>query len=330
MSALRPSALPKLAVCPCYKGASGQSEAAARGTLLDTAFRDAMQGEAMLGDISEEDANTVFWAIETLKALAGSDVVLTSEEFCKIEIQKFGMSGTADAIIPSKGMLADLKTGQIRNYKEQMAAYALGLMIENFSDAWTCHLLFCDQRELVTHRFTFDEALKIVSDVVHAYNNENKVPTPCEYCEWCAFSTTCEVRVSQALEPLSVSFGPSHIVTEIFDNILASPEKLGDFLTKCKILEKFQAKAEDIARMRLEEGEEVPGWKLGKGRESEFVNARKVYEYRDKLGIGDIFDSYGSMSGNKFRKLWEERFPNEPIPEGLIGKKSSKQPLTKN
>ena len=330
MSALRPSALPKLAVCPCYKGASGQSEAAARGTLLDTAFRNAMQGEAMLGDISEEDANTVLWAVETLKALAGSNAVLTSEESCKIEIQKFGMSGTADAIIPSKGMLADLKTGQARNYKEQMAAYALGLMIEHFCDAWTCHLLFCDQRELITYRFTFDEALKIVSDVVCAYNNENKVATPCEYCEWCAFSTTCEVRVSQALEPLGVSSGPSHIVTEIFDSILASPEKLGDFLTKCKILEKFQVKAEDVARARLEEGADVPGWKLGKGRESEFVDARKVYEYRDKLGIGDIFESYGSMSGNKFRKLWEERFPNEPIPEGLIGKKSSKQPLTKN
>jgi hypothetical protein len=289
-----------------------------------------MQGEAMLGDISEEDAKTVLWAVETLKALAGSDPVLTSEESCKIEIARFGMQGTADAIVPSKEILADLKTGQIRNYKEQMAAYALGLMTAHFTDAWTCYLLFCDQRELVTHRFTYNEAKAIVYEVVQGYNREDKKATPCEYCEWCALSTTCAARVDQALAPLGVAAEASPVTTEIFERILNDREKLGDFLTKCKILEKFQEKAENKAREFIEAGEGIPGWKLGKGRESEFVDARKVYEYRDKLGIGDIFESYGSMSGNKFRKLWEERFPNDPIPEGIIGKKSSKQPLTKN
>jgi hypothetical protein len=211
-----------------------------------------------------------------------------------------------------------------------MAAYALGLMSMHWVNNWTCVLLFCDQKELVTFKFTYEEAKEIVRNVVGSYLDENKTATPCDYCEWCALSTTCSVRVEQGLEPLGVSIGPSHKVTEIFDEILKSPDKLGDFLTKCKILEKFQSKAEDIARVMLEEGEEVPGWKLGKARESEFVDARKVYEYRDKLGLGDIFESYGAMSGNKFRKLWAERFPEDPIPEGLIGKKSSKQPLTKN
>lgn len=326
---LRPSALPKLAQCPCFIGAPGTSPAAARGTLLDTAFRNAMQGQAMLGDLTEDDAKSVLWAVETLKALAGSDSILTMEDDCKVIGIGHGMSGTADAIVPTKHLLADLKTGQIHNYKEQMAAYALGLMDMYWSNTWTCVLLFCDQRELVTFKFTYAEAKDIVDDVVSAYINENKVATPCEYCEWCALSTTCASRVEQGFEPLAVTVGKSHLVTELFEKILSDPEKLGDFLDKCKILEKFQAKAEDIARMRLEEGEAVPGWKLGKARESEFVDARKVYEYRDKLGIGDIFETYGSMSGNKFRKLWEERFPNDPIPEGLIGKKESKQPLTK-
>lgn len=327
---LRPSALPKLAECACFIGAPGTSDAAARGTMLDTAFRNAMQGQDMLGDLTEEDSRSVLWAVETLKALAGSDEILTMENDCKVDRIGNGMTGTADAIIPSKQMLADLKTGQIRNYREQMAAYALGLMNMHWANEWTCVLLFCDQKELVTLNFTFKEAEEIVQNVVQAYLSEGKVATPCDYCEWCALSTTCAVRVEQALEPLGVSAANSDKVTEIFDIILKNPDKIGDFLTKCKILEKFQEKAEDAARAMLEEGKSVPGWKLGKARESEFVDARKVYEYRDKLGIGDIFESYGSMSGNKFRKLWEERFPNDPIPEGIIGKKNSKQPLTKN
>jgi hypothetical protein len=329
MSALRPSALPKLAECSCFIGAGGTSEAAARGTMLDTAFRNAMQGQQMLGDLSEDDAKSVLWATETLKALAGSDPILTMENDCKVEQIGNGMSGTADAVIPSKQMLADLKTGQIRNYKEQMAAYALGLMNMHWAETWTCVLLFCDQKEMVTYKFTHQEAKDIVQNVVQSYLKEDKVATPCEYCEWCALSTTCAVRVEQALEPLGTSTAPSEKVTEIFEMILKNPDKVGDFLTKCKILETFQEKAETAARDFLEKGESVAGWKLGKARESEFVNARKVYEYRDKLGIGDIFETYGSMSGAKFKKLWEERFPNDPIPEGLIGKKESKQPLTK-
>ena len=55
-------------------------------------------------------------------------------------------------------MSADLKTGQLRNYREQMAAYALGFMDATFRTEWTAHLLFCDQRQLVTHRFTYEEA----------------------------------------------------------------------------------------------------------------------------------------------------------------------------
>ena len=59
-------------------------------------------------------------------------------------------------------MSADLKTGQLRNYREQMAAYALGFMEATFRTEWTSHLLFCDQRQLITHRFTYDEAKALV------------------------------------------------------------------------------------------------------------------------------------------------------------------------
>ena len=326
---LRPSLLPKLAECSCYQPAPGQSGAAARGTLMDSAFRAVMQGQDMIGDLAKEDTEAVLWAVDTLKAIAGSDKVLTLEEDCKVDIECLKMQGTADAIIPEKRMLADLKSGQIRNYKEQMAAYAIGLMNEHWVDEWTCHLLFCDQQVLISHHFTFPQAFKIADDVVQGYKNSQKAATPCDYCEWCALSTTCEARVSAALEPLGVSNTPETKVTEIFEAILNDPDRLGDFLEKCKILEKFQEKAQEKAKGLLEAGIDVAGWKLGKGRISEFVDARKVYEYRDDLGLGNIFESYGSMSGAKFKKLWEEN-SDQPLPEGVIAKKEGNKPLIKN
>ena len=88
--------------------------------------------------------------------------IITAEDRCKIEC--LGLTGTADAWLPELGMSADLKTGQLRNYREQMAAYALGFMDATFRTEWTSHLLFCDQRQLVTHRFTYDEAKALVSE----------------------------------------------------------------------------------------------------------------------------------------------------------------------
>ena len=44
MSTLRPSNLPKLAVCPCYESNPVAGPAAERGTLLDNAFRAELLG----------------------------------------------------------------------------------------------------------------------------------------------------------------------------------------------------------------------------------------------------------------------------------------------
>jgi len=319
---LRPSTLPKLAACSCYQNSKEPpGPAAERGTLMDGAFRSIMAGKDVIGEISEEDLNAVLWAVDTLKALSGSDQILTMEEECKIQIDELGRAGTADAVVPTKSMLADLKSGQIRNYKEQMQAYALGLMREFWVQEWTCHLLFCDQREVVTHKFKYEECALAITGIVHDATDPERTPTLCEYCEWCALATTCSLRVESAIEPLGCAIAPER--TDLFDLILNDPDKLGDFLVKCKILDKFRDRAEDKARGLLDAGIDIPGWRLGKGRTSEFVDARKVYEHRETLGLGNIVESYGSMSGAKFRKLWEQNAPDKPLPEEVISKKVS-------
>ena len=158
MSALRPSNLPKLAVCPCYESNPVAGPAAGRGTLLDTAFRAELLGDedrnAIAGKLTADENAAVGWAVAMVRAMAGGEQVLAAEDDCRVAMA--GMRGTADAIVPERGILFDLKTGARRNYREQMAAYALGMMEARFATEWTCHLLFCDLREVETHRFTYD------------------------------------------------------------------------------------------------------------------------------------------------------------------------------
>ena len=133
---LRPSNLPKLAICACFEPDANVGPAAERGTKLDGVFR-----RRMLGDKSDDTAvekdelDAVDWAINTLRAIAGTAEIITAEDRCKIEC--LGLTGTADAWLPELGMSADLKTGQLRNYREQMAAYALGFIDATFRPEWT-------------------------------------------------------------------------------------------------------------------------------------------------------------------------------------------------
>src|SRR5207253_1592421 len=154
--------------------------------------------------------------------------------------------------LPELGMSADLKTGQIRNYREQMAAYALGFMDATFRTEWTSHLLFCDQRQLVTHRFTYDEAKALVSEVIARFHDFGKEPTVCEYCSWCVKAETCPARLqlaADALRPTEAQFN--------FELVLADNDKLGQFLTACAVLDGYRERAEEAAKARLLKNEKI-------------------------------------------------------------------------
>ena len=130
MSALRPSNLPKLAVCPCYESNPVAGPAAERGTLLDTAFRAELLGLeerfTLTNKLTADEIAAVSWSVSMVRAMSGRERVLAREDDCRVKI--LNLTGTADAIVPGKLTHFDLKTGAQRNYREQMAAYALGLM----------------------------------------------------------------------------------------------------------------------------------------------------------------------------------------------------------
>jgi len=321
----RPSSLPKLALCGQFEGRPGTSDAAARGTRVDTLMRHLWQtGEYLDG--AEDEQRLANWAAGTLLKLSkGKGGVTTDDIACKVYVPLLGMAGTMDAVCPSQRWLADLKTGQRHNYREQMAAYALGCMVAHMELEWTAHLLFADQDEVVSETFTFDEARAVVQA---ALDNVGKPPVINDYCQWCAKSLTCPVRVDDAGKAMTATASALPVEQDTgFLAMIEDPERLGLFLTRCQTFDDFREAAEAKARELLAAGQAVPGWRLQKPRSSEFVDGAVIVAAVEEgtIGLVDVIKTVGSISGRKARELWNAA--GAVFPESVVQTKTGAAPL---
>lgn len=323
---IRHSSLPKLALCGQYEGAPGSSPAAERGTRLDAMFRHAWErGEFLDRDVPEEDIEAVQWAVAQCHRLEGGVYGLTTEEdACKIETPGLDHIGTVDGIAWRGGWSVDLKSGQVYDYSAQMAAYALGAMTMAMDSEWVTHLLFCDQKQVVTHRWTYESAKAVVDSVLA---NIGTPPRENDYCGWCAKSLTCGARVKSmtgALVPAQTELTPDD---DGFLTLLNDPVRLGRFLAQCSTLDDFRDAAKAKARELLESGQEVPGWRLQKARVSEYVDAEHIAAAVDAgaIGAGDAIRAGGALTAKKAEALWSAA--GAMMPDGIVSRKVGQQPL---
>lgn len=318
---LRPSALPKLAQCPRYQGEEFAGPAAARGTAMDSAFRAILLGTHVgwLPGTNNEDIAAVEWAVATARLLAGNAPIQADEK--ELAVEMLGMTGTADGACPEKMFSMDLKSGQVRNYREQMAAYAIGFMEREFCEQWTTHLLFCDAREIVTIFWTAETAAAEVRSVIAAVKDPESKATPCDYCGWCALRWTCHAR----LEPLSMLLTGAPDKLDI-NTIKSCPADLARLMDITYLIAKDDGLHDGLkaaASEFLTKGEAVPGWSLSKGRKTETISALQIAETHNGKsllrdgGTQRVFAALGNVTGAKFSGLWQETY-SEPPPVGLI------------
>jgi hypothetical protein len=153
---------------------------------MDEAFRFALSGDtSKLDTLEDEEKNAVNWAVNQVCLVAELKPIISEESELKVKTPGIDHEGTEDSRIPQACVSLDLKSGQVRDYYAQMAAYAYGNMERDFAPEWTCHLLFCDQKKVVTHKFTYEQAKLVVENILEAVADPEKKPTPCEYCNWC-------------------------------------------------------------------------------------------------------------------------------------------------
>lgn len=319
---LRPSSLPKLAECPRYESEPVAGAAADRGTAMDSAFRAILDGShvGFLPDTNPEDIAAIRWAVDAFKILAGNAPIQSSEKDLKVEM--LGMTGTADGACPEKLFSVDIKSGQVRDYEAQMAAYALGFMEREFCENWTTHLLFCDERRIVSMSWTQESAWDVVNPIIALAKDPQATPTPCDYCGWCAKRWICATR----LEPLSILLTGAPDKLDLV-SIKAHPADLGRLLDITHAIAKDEGLHDELraaALAHLLAQKTVPGWTLANGRKTESVPALMLAEnfgpknlLRD-AGSAKVMQALGNVTGSKFKTLWAEVYPGSTPPEGVI------------
>lgn len=324
---IRPSALPKLACCRCYVSQSGTSEAAERGTRLDAILRATRPNNVKaLEELEGDDLEAVRWGFQYLELLSCGAHVETREEELRAVVPVDGIkAGTMDALCVEGGWLADFKTGQVRDYSAQMAAYALACMDAYFADEWTTHLLFIDQQLTVSHRWTREEAEQLVVGIVNA----PQVPTPFENCSWCGAFEACEAvrsagaEVTPALPKLTAHAKSVGQLPPTLEGMLRDHAAAHDFLSKLAIVNDWAELLKKQLRDQLapQDGQEAPASEyftrvVVSG--SKKVNPLSLAKYGMELGYDRMLKICSQIPLKKVEEVWKEVFGDKPVPEDII------------
>lgn len=305
---ISPSMLPKLDACPVFKSADGYSAAAQRGTAIDAAIRYLLIDDPTHYDaLAAEDKPAAKWGADKLRELGAGYHVETREEYLAMACPLLSQTGTADAVCLRAAWVADIKTGQPRDYKAQLAAYALACMDDHFAEEWTAHVVYVDQFTVRSYPFTRATAELTVGRIVERATSPTAEPVPGEFCSWCAHRDSCTALVRQSREALALVSSPTTL-TEIRDRILASPVEMSAFAANWKTAEKEIAKPVlEALKTRLVEGEEIPGWKVSQSAGRQFVEATAIARAaRDLSPETLILAMGGTMSAEKYFALCAE------------------------
>jgi hypothetical protein len=324
---IRHSALDKLDLCPCFESNPVSGPAAERGTRMDVAFRGLLMGERKpFLALTENEQDSVMWAVNEAMNLSQGKGIVTDEALLKVVTPHLSHVGTEDARVEALSLSMDLKSGQLRSYHKQQAAYALGNMARTFTTEWECVLLFCDQKEAVHYRYTYEEADAWVKGIVDSVNDPDRQPCYNEYCSWCVKKNTCQQLVVPVVETLAVvESQPTGVSLEALKaGLLADPERLGAFLTTNAIFEDFVDDLKIKAKaLMLHAHAVVPGWKLQTeaGREHfdriAIVSAAVV----GKSGLDDLVANCGGkMTGGKFREWCAKMGVPVQESQAIVGK----------
>lgn len=307
---IRHSALDKLDLCPCFESNPVSGPAAERGTRMDLAFRGLLMGERQpFLSLSDDEQDSVLWAVTTAKELAMGHEIVADEALLKVTTPHLDHVGTEDARVEALAKSMDLKSGQLRSYHKQQSAYALGNMARTFATEWECVLLFCDQREVVHYTYTFEEAEAWVKGIVASATDPNRQPCANEYCSWCLKKDRCPQVVEPVVQTLA-TVESSVSLADVRQGILADPDRLGKFLKAASIFEKELLKPiKDAAKELLAANGEVPGWKLQHQSGSEYFDRLAIVSaaVAGKSGLDDLVAAMGGDMGGKAFREWHEK-----------------------
>jgi len=261
---LRPSSLPALKECPQFESGPAKSFTK-EGTKRHEALGSMFKGEGKLSDdwkdvLDDESIEGIEWAYDYIKVKAPmSDHELYIERVGEVMDDCFNqvMQGTKD--YECGPHLFDIKWRR-RNYREQMAAYAL-MMIQEFGwENITVHILFMESLKPQVFKLNEDECWEIINAVRISASDPTAQPVPCDYCSWCSHQLSCEAvneRVQAVVDGREDWELENYHASQITD-----PEELAKAIDIARTVKKWADAVEHFAKDYLFSGKQIPGWEI--------------------------------------------------------------------
>lgn len=347
LTEIRPSQLPSLEACRCWlPNDEPAGEAAQRGTKLDSIIREALSrpdksvikaAGALGATLKDNDEVACRWAVQHVLQLAEGTPIITREDELRAEhgIDTLKV-GTMDTLIPERGILIDYKSGQIRDYRAQMAAYALACMNAYFADEWTAVLLYIDQEETTYMTFTRAEAERLVRGIIDAPAE----PHACDKCSWCGRKDDCPLRLQMVEQAKKQTEGLKKLTDKekelpekvtFVTELLKDPDKAAQFVEMAAVANSYaEAVKNGIKAQMKEKGvDKIGRFKLSKPGVSKVAPETLVGRYIGDFGHMRVLHAYGSMSAKTFTEMWQLHYgDSKPVPVNEFVEKATAQKLS--
>ena len=305
---LSPSRFPAFDKCIHYEPILLDSESRKRGTKIHEYAAKFLREQA-IGSVPMEEvefAGKGEWIANevrrTLSEIKGVEYRVNIMDYMEVPPERITF-GTCDAwgYDAMTLTLIDAKSGKERDYKEQMAVYALGLMDEQRTEICKCIVLYCDIPAREVYSFTIREAEQIVFGIIARVNAGVEEPQENYYCSFCAKKPTCPVWTVPAEQALAI------VADKTFDleGLKADPVRLGEFWdkwTKAKALVEDAKLRECAITLLNADKDSVPGWKVST------VNGRLSYDEEEIEEIIDLIPELGIERARTFIKVDPKSF----------------------
>lgn len=268
---LPPSSFPAFSKCARYQSNPVVGAAAIRGTRIGATLEEMMTGQKQEEAFDPEELRykephlleEIEWTYRELETLydgfAGleveSEVQVLDDDFNEVTF------GTADYY--RAGHLADLKTGEKRSYRAQMALLSLGFMDRDGLDSMKVSLVWSKHREVETWEWSRAEVTAIVWPIIESVLRKD-APRPNDYCSWCQHRETCPARV-KAVETIPLNIPTTGTLAAHLDTL--TPPERAALIRRVQIAKKWCEDAEAAIEgwfLMDPEAHAIEGYKLGK------------------------------------------------------------------
>lgn len=323
---LGPSALKYIEICPSYRSSGETNAAAEEGTKLHFACE-----SNDLSGLDDDQVTLVNKVLDYMKTIREGATFVLKERKVSIELNVGDvLFGSIDELVVFKGLeradVCDYKFGrnpiEEAEINPQTLAYAIGaFQLFPYLKEITVHFIIPRRDEILTHTFTrldlesMIDRIKLIVQRAHADPPQYTPNT--EGCGWCGKRATCPA-LAEKLLPIAKKYTSSAddfevaLMDKMDPALIDDPATISKMKSVATILDKWaDAVNKKALEMAVEEGKEIPGYKLHfRSPSTKIADTQAAYDSMSDLVSAEEFMEACSVSVPALSKVVKNKLPH--------------------